>query len=191
MAGRGGHEVYTIIGPSAHRARLRPLRRRLVVAAPTTASAVRSVGGWLFDSAVAGWDILVLVADGRDTRPLRILGARPGNLTAAMRSPVAGPPPHVLVVDNELHATDARVQRLTRLMLDNELTEVWLWGHGVASDGGSRRHRLSAATRAFKAHALAAAGVSVRSVDAVEVCRRMSFQDNAEMTSPNAAKVEV
>jgi hypothetical protein len=52
------------------------LRARLTVIASSLAEVVRYAGGWLFDQAMAGWDVAVLTADHADPRPLRILGAR-------------------------------------------------------------------------------------------------------------------
>src|SRR5207302_10989232 len=69
--GRGVQGVHTVIGPTAHLARRRPLRHRLVLAAPTTVAAVRAAGGWLFDTAMTGWDVQVLAGDPRDGRALR------------------------------------------------------------------------------------------------------------------------
>src|SRR5689334_2204639 len=51
------------------------LRYQLNVVACTPADVVRSAGGWLLDSARAGWDVNVMVADGGAPRSLAILGA--------------------------------------------------------------------------------------------------------------------
>ena len=58
-------------------------RYQLQVFAPNIADAVASVGGLIFDRAMAGWDVTVVVdgsdggsLEGVDDRPIRILGAR-------------------------------------------------------------------------------------------------------------------
>ncbi|WP_206077901.1 hypothetical protein [Prauserella endophytica] len=142
---------------------------------PTTAEVVRAAGGWLFDRVMAGWDVLVLVADPLNSRPLRILGAKGVDLEAALTSRVSGPRPHALAVDAGLYESDDRVQRLVVRSLDHGLTDVRLWGDdwtgGLDEDSGSVRHRLSVAARAFKAQALAATAAPAGSVDVTEVFR--------------------
>src|ERR1700749_2864333 len=59
--------------PPALRHSLKP---RMVAIAPTVADAIESAGGWLFDQALAGWDVTVIMAEQADCRPLRILGVR-------------------------------------------------------------------------------------------------------------------
>lgn len=134
---------------------------------------VRSAGGWLFDSVMTGCDVLVLVADYHDARPLRILGARAADLELAVSSRVRGPQPHVLAVDASLIDADARVRRLVRTSLNHGLTEVRLWGDKLPpeldDEIGEVRHRLSVAARAFKTQALAAAAVPADSIGVTEV----------------------
>ncbi|WP_343575423.1 hypothetical protein [Mycobacterium sp.] len=62
------------------------MRYRLDVVAADVADVVTFAGGWLFDRAMAGWDVTVLVADHVDERPLRILGP------ARRRRPISSPP---------------------------------------------------------------------------------------------------
>ncbi|MGA8547342.1 MAG: hypothetical protein WB785_19075, partial [Mycobacterium sp.] len=52
------------------------MRYRLDVVAANVADVVRFAGGWLFDRAMAGWDVTVLLVDHPDERPLQILGAQ-------------------------------------------------------------------------------------------------------------------
>ncbi|EUA51101.1 hypothetical protein I552_2042 [Mycobacterium xenopi 3993] len=47
---------------------------------------VMFAGGWLFDRAMAGWEVTVLLTDHPDDRPLRILGARTLDLEYALAS---------------------------------------------------------------------------------------------------------
>src|ERR1700737_1030554 len=62
------------------------LRFQLNVIATDVADVVQSVGGWLFDRSMAGWDVNVLLANHDDTRPLRILGVRTFELHPALLS---------------------------------------------------------------------------------------------------------
>ena len=146
---------------------------------PSTADAVRACGGWLFDSVMAGWDVLVLEAEPGDARPMRILGARAVDLEAALTSTARDPRPHVLALAADLYTADARVRALVRWSIGQGLAEVRLWGDcgSARLDGeidgriGDVSHRLSVAARAFKAQALAAALGSVCSVAESEVFR--------------------
>ncbi|ETB36586.1 hypothetical protein O977_01065, partial [Mycobacterium avium subsp. paratuberculosis 10-5975] len=52
------------------------LRYRLDVVAASTVDVVQSAGGWLYDRAMAGWEVTVLLPHGCNTRSLRILGVR-------------------------------------------------------------------------------------------------------------------
>lgn len=146
-----------------------------MVVAPSMVDAVRACGGWLFDRVMAGWDVMALVAEPCDTRPLQILGVRTVEMEAAFTSPVPGPWPHAVAVDARLYSRDARVRRLVRKSLDQGLTEVRLWGDRlpVELDGEPCPvcHRLSVAARAFKAQALAAADVPAGSIGESEVFR--------------------
>ncbi len=131
-----------------------------MVVAASTVEVVRLAGGWLFDRAMAGWDVTVLTTDHPDARPLRILGARAGDLELALTAPFAAPRPHTIAVHTDLHASDARVRRMVHDALDEGWTDVWLWGdQGVTNlrpGASSTRPPLSRAARAFKAQALAA-----------------------------------
>jgi hypothetical protein len=146
-----------------------------VVQASTTAEAVRSAGGWLFDRVMAGWDVTVLVSDVLDSRPLHILGARAVDLGIALSCHVRKPKPHALAVDAGLYAVDERVRHSVQDALEDGLTDVWLWGDQWPEDLNDEvdpvHHRLSVAARAFKAQALAAAAVPVGGIGTTEVFR--------------------
>jgi hypothetical protein len=151
------------------------MRYRLVVVAPRTAEVVRFAGGWLFDRAMAGWDVTVLTADHTDPRPLRILGARAVDLEDALATPGPGPRPQAVAVRADLYRCDARVRRMVLDAAGEGRTEVRLWGERWPAEpggAGAVRHRLSAAARAFKAQALAAAAVTGDAAEAVETFRR-------------------
>jgi hypothetical protein len=146
------------------------MRYRLDIVSPTVADAVAFAGGWLFDRAMAGWDVTVLIPNtGEDVRPLEILGATVLDLEPVLESWTDRPHPQTVSVAAGLFENDERVRRHVRKALDHGLTEVTLWGdHCPAelhSDVDAVRHELSAAARAFKSQALAAVGAADRGAD--------------------------
>lgn len=151
------------------------MRHRLVVVAPGTVAAVWHAGGWLFDRVMAGWEATVLVADGLDARPLRILGARTSDLESALASPLGAPAPQAMAVEAGLYGSDVRVRRIVREALDEGTTEVRIWGDTRPADldcgGAAMQHRLSVAARAFKAQALAAASAPADMMGGTETFR--------------------
>jgi hypothetical protein len=151
------------------------MRYRLDVVAPSVAEVVLHAGGWLFDRVMAGWDVTVFVADHPDDRALQILGAEPLDLETGLASMESRPHPQTLAVATELFARDARVRQSVLAALEHGLTEVTLWGDTWPTElddsVDSVRHELSAAARAFKAQALAAAAVAQASVGATETFR--------------------
>jgi hypothetical protein len=151
------------------------VRYRLDVVAGDVADVVRFAGGWLFDRAMAGWDVTVLVADHPDDRPLQILGVQIRDLECAIATAGRRPPPQTLAAAADLFDCDARVRQGVLQALDHGATEVTLWGRTwpveLDSQVGLVEHRLSAAAQAFKGQALAAAGLAVADVGHVEVFR--------------------
>ena len=137
------------------------IRYRLDVVAPCVLEVVTHAGGWLFDRAMAGWDVTVYIADLTDVRPLQILGAQTLDLDCAFLSTGRRPRPQALAVGAHLFATDSQARRGVLEALNHKLTEVTLWGDArsaeVDESTDSVQHRLSAAARVFKAQALAAA----------------------------------
>jgi hypothetical protein len=164
------------VGP-ATRAEGECLKYRLDVIAASAADVVASAGGWLYDRAMAGWEVTVLLQHSCDTRSLRILGVQaldPESEPAA-RFALTGPPSQSLAVSAEAFTTDARVRAKVLESLDDRLTEVALWGRapqgwplGVNRAMTRAQHVLSAAARRFKGYALAAAGIGCQSVDPTE-----------------------
>jgi hypothetical protein len=69
-----------------------------------------------------------------------------------------------LAVSADMFASDSRIRHEVLYALDRWMTEVTLWHDGWPLAVGHRtttvQHVLSAAARAFKRHALTAAGVS-------------------------------
>ncbi len=151
------------------------MRYRLDVVAADVADAVRCAGGWLFDRAMAGWDVTVLVADHPDDRPLQILGAQILDLEYALATAGHRPPPQTLAVAADLFDCDPRVREGVLQALDQGATEVTLWGQTWPAElhdsVGLVQHRLSAAARAFKAQAFAAAALTPVSIEPIETFR--------------------
>ena len=153
------------------------LRPRLTAIAPSTAEAVQSAGGWLFDQVMAGWDVTVVTADQADPRPLHILGVRARDLDSLFATTaVLGPCLQAVAVRSELYDADERVRRLVLTAAESGTTDIRLWGDLWPSDFDGAAdpvsHRLSLAARAFKAQALAVADLAEKSSADTEVFRR-------------------
>ena len=146
------------------------LRYRLDVVAASAVDVVQSAGGWLYDRAMAGWEVTVLLPRGCDTRSLRILGVRAADLEPELAELGAGST--TLAVSAQAFTADARVREAVLESLDNRLIEVALWGEGwplgVNRATARAQHLLSGAARMFKGYALAAAGIPGATVDATE-----------------------
>jgi hypothetical protein len=136
---------------------------QLDVTALDVGDVVRSAGGWLFDRAMAGWDVNVVLAGAGDVRPLEILG-----LSTYRHEPddESSAPPRALAlaVSSGMVTTDPRLCGDVLRALKRGLTEVTLWGDAwqAGLDSGAKpvEHILSGAARAFKAQALAALGAT-------------------------------
>jgi hypothetical protein len=137
------------------------MRYRLDVVAPSALDAVKFAGGWLFDRVMAGWDVTVLITDDDDVRPLEILGADTLDLESALASWEERPIPQTVAVAADLVVSDERVRQGVLQALEQGMTEVTLWGDAwpeeLEHSVDAVQHHLSAAARAFKAQALAAA----------------------------------
>jgi hypothetical protein len=152
------------------------MRYRLDVVAPTVLDAVKFAGGWVYDRVMAGWDVTVLVANDDDVRPLKILGADTLDLESVLEDWEDRPHPQTVAVAADLFDRDSRVLQHVRNALDQGATEVTLWGERLPAELDSSvdsvQHQLSAAARAFKAKALAAANdPAAGSVDHTETFR--------------------
>jgi hypothetical protein len=151
------------------------MRYRLDVVASNVIDVVRFAGGWLFDRAMAGWDVTVLIADNPDDRPLQILGARTLDLEDALESAATRPRPQALAAAADLFGCDSRVRQGVLQALDHGVTEVTLWGETWPAElddsVGLVQHRLSMAAQTFKAQALAAAASPESSIGHTETFR--------------------
>lgn len=162
-----GLQTYRVNAACPGRADGECLRYRLDVVAADAIDVVHTAGGWLYDRAMAGWEVTVLLPHDCDSRPLRILGVRMGDLESGL-----GASSQTLAVSAAAFAADDRVRERVRMAIDHPLTEVALWGDGWPL-GMDRRmtavqHVLSSAARAFKGQALAAAGMHCPSIAPTE-----------------------
>ncbi|MCV7261091.1 hypothetical protein [Mycobacterium shimoidei] len=161
------------------------MRYQLDVVAANVVDVVMFAGGWLFDRAMAGWDVTVLAADHPDERPLQIIGAEVVDLEYALATVGQRPRPQTLAAAADLIECDSRVRQGVLQALDHGVTEVTLWGKTWPPDLNKPvdlvAHQLSAAARAFKAQALAAAGLP-----GVEIEQTETFRSGV-MTCPSVA----
>ena len=136
---------------------------------------MRYTGGWLYDQVAAGWEVVVLVPEHADIRPLEILGASTVDLESALESSEHGPMPDTIAVASDLYESDARVRDGLRDLIAGNHTTITMWGDSVPAEldarFGSTQHRLSRAAQVFKSHALAAASVSSTQVGPTECFR--------------------
>jgi hypothetical protein len=136
---------------------------QLDVTACDVADVVRHAGGWLYDRATAGWDVAVTVTGDCDLTPLRILGVRTERPEPEDDDGTAPPRALALAASADALVAAAGLRDDVLRTLKRGVAEVTVWGEcGV--DGLDRsveavEHVLSAAARAFKTHALRAAGV--------------------------------
>ncbi|WP_084161255.1 hypothetical protein [Nocardia sp. BMG51109] len=166
-----------IAGRRAH-SREHLLRYRLAVVGSNAVEVTRSIGGFVCDRTMAGWEVTVVLADASDTsgaRSLEILGATVLDLEASLSTPVHDIWPHAVAIAPELYTTDARVRRGVLECLDHGLIEVALCDGDLPAELAGRldvvQHRLSVAARAFKRAALAAAGVATAEIGGTERLR--------------------
>lgn len=154
-------------------ARRHPLRHRLAIVAPNTVDVVRYAGGLIFDRMAAGWEVVAVLTETHDVRPLEIVGALVVDLTTALASPVHDTWPESVLVAPEIFVADARVRAGVIDCLDGGLNELAVWGEDLPEELATRvtsvHHRLSVAARAFKRCALGAAGIGPQADESIEV----------------------
>ena len=137
------------------------------VVARNIADAVTSIGGLIFDRAMAGWDVSVVVdgeIDGAvDDRPIRILGGRVARRLEDRVGLLARP--HLLAVATDVMVKSDAVRRQVLAAGNDKEAEVLLWGRHHPTNLNCRfvaaRHRPSGAAHVFKSQALAAGGALV------------------------------
>jgi len=154
-------------------------RYRLDVIASNVDDVVQSAGGWLFDRAMAGWDVNLLIAEPGDGRALQMLGIGTRPLDQSLDSAEAWPAGQSIAVAADVFNTDARVRQNIVTALDRGLAEVTLWGDTWPPELHRRaeevQHRLSGAARAFKALALSVAAEPTTCVASTERFRSSSW----------------
>ena len=141
---------------------------RLDVLAADLADAVCLAGGWLFDHAVLGWDVVAILACAGDPRHLRILGVDVVDLQPVPRvgaqahkylpqpPKFCNPIPNSGNVSSEGSGTTARGS---------------IWGDQASiglNDACFAQHQLSDAAYALKQHAVRPADVAPRAPSSTE-----------------------
>jgi hypothetical protein len=139
-------------------------RYQFQVVAANIVDAVMSIGGLIFDRAMAGWQVSVVVDGGTDRviddRPIRILG---GRVAKRWEDRVGRlPRPHMLAVATDVMVKSEAMRRQVLAAGNDKEAEVLLWGRHHPTNLNCRfvagRHRPSAAAQVFKSQALAAGG---------------------------------
>ncbi|WP_234790957.1 hypothetical protein [Mycolicibacterium wolinskyi] len=140
-----------------------PMTYRLHVVAADAADVAAHAAGMIVDRVMGGWRVTVSLTHAGDARPLQILGAE----FVEAEENIAGPDGDrcVLAIDADLYS---HVAQEDNHQLLSRSAEVLIWGK-PAEPERAVSHRLSAAGRAFKAEALAAAGVADHEVGWTEV----------------------
>jgi hypothetical protein len=142
-------------------------RYRFQVVAANIVDAVMSIGGLIFDRAMAGWEVSVVVDGGTDRviddRPIRILGGRVAKRLEDRVGLLARP--HLLAVATDVMVKSEAVRRQVLAAGNDNAAEVLLWGRHHPTNVNCRfvaaRHRPSAAAQVFKSQALAAGGAPI------------------------------
>src|SRR5690606_6781375 len=159
-AGEGVRGIHQGAGPGL-RSGHGTTRYRLDIVGTSIVDVVEHAGGWLFDRAIAGWEVTVLVADLADSRPVRILGAEVLDLETVLSARGQGRRPDALGIASAICRRDSRANRGVLEALRDGGVEVVVWGEDWASPPEHPvdpvLHRLSMAAQAFKAQALCAA----------------------------------
>ena len=142
-------------------------RYQFQVVAANITDAVMSIGGLIFDRAMAGWDVSVVIDGGPDRviddRPIRILGGRVARRLEDHVGLLARP--HLLAVATDVMVKSEAVRRQVLAAGNDKAAEVLLWGRHHPTNLNVRfiaaRHRPSAAAHVFKSQALAAGGALI------------------------------
>lgn len=158
----------------------------LTVVAGDAGDVVGGAGGWLFDRVRAGWKVSVVIPASCDVRPLEILGVN--TYFAGRDANDLAPEPAALAVSARLFGSDTALRRHVSAALKRGTAEVTMWGDCAAADVGfsvdRMQYRLSPAARAFKAQALAAAGLTaaVAPVEQFHSCALWYPADGTDLT---------
>ncbi len=146
-----------------------------MVVAPDIPELVTVIGGWLFDRAMAGWDVTALVNEDSDVRPLRILGVGAAELDSVLSAYAPAFPAGVVSFAGHHYSSDPRTRELIRRVMDSGAAELIVWGDVCPAEFRARLLQVSyeptIAAQVFKKHALVAVGRPDRGVDARESFR--------------------
>jgi hypothetical protein len=130
----------------------------LYAVGPSIADTVWHAGGWLFDRAMAGWNVTAFVPEMGDTRALRILGVEAADSESLPALLAHCPGRIALAVVGEVFGNDDRIRGLVLRALNSRSCEVTFFGGkapaGLSKTLAATSHRLSPAAAAFKKHAL-------------------------------------
>lgn len=146
---------------SSSRGRATP--SKLVVFAANTADAVAAAGGLIYDSVRAGWHVDIYVESAGDERALQILGVCGRVIPDAFD--VEPLWPDAVYLDAEVYERHRQVRRMVAESVRRQHADIAVWQHDPQAKpaaGPGVEHRLSAAARAFKFHAMKAAGLTPR-----------------------------
>ena len=156
------------------------LAYRLVAIAPTAGDIVEAAGGWLFDRAKCGWKVEAFIVDpitSADSVSLQILGVEKAAPLSASSLENLHRAAALAICGRTLEGTTMLSKRVHAL-IQRCASEVVVWGSTPArllQQSEEVRHvPFSAASRAFKARALMAAGNAVASsLESSETFRRI------------------
>jgi hypothetical protein len=131
--------------------------KRIYVIGIEVAGLVGSVGGWMCNMALAGWQVHVATVQDEDPRPLHILAGRPQDAETVLDW-LAHNPPAVVAVSADLLADNATVRKLVLDAIGP--VAIVVWGQGAVRELDTAlapvRYRPSGAAKAFKRYAWAA-----------------------------------
>ena len=148
-------------------------RYRLDVVAESVSDVVSLAAGWLFDHAMAGWDVTVALIRPTDNRALRILGTKTAGVETVIADSVAHPPAaRSLAAFSGVWQRDRRIHTWLHETLHDTPTTVTVWGRPWPPEWGlesaAREYHCSNAAAAFKRHALCASGIRPGRLDHIE-----------------------
>jgi hypothetical protein len=145
-----------------------------VVVGPSADDVVAVAGGYMYDYARAGWDIIAACNDAVESNALRVLGVTPVDLNAVLKRE------SVSAMDRwssarTLNTHDAILGVLRGASRD-PLLDVQVFrsvppGSGGSAPSGQMHHRLTTVARAFKQHALRSFQEPASVVDPTETFR--------------------
>lgn len=134
---------------------------KLVVLAPGTTDAVSAAGGIIVDALRIGWRVEAYLETESDARALQILGLD-GHVLPA-RFDFEAHWPDAVIFAASMYDRHRGVRRFLTDAARRHGANVAAWGGSWSAAPGSAadiNHRLSSAARAFKHHAMKAAGAA-------------------------------